>query len=340
MGVHGRGRRWVVEEGVDGAGLVGGRRGACVVAEKRGDVHSTGGHGCEWKKHQRLYSFDYTANVQRDLATRPRGDYEESSARCARPRRTQVPSRVPLSPTRRSQCPRSTPVLQRRRASHRRDAFTQAVAAWSVHRRRRRAQRARSPVCLRCEEKRRAVGLPFIVTTTVQVACRDPEDPSTHTNQPLAYRRHPPRRPMSVATNNPFSVLDGEFIPYLSSIPISYLPDDASSRPSTPPPAAPSAPQKSATAPPAKQNQRGKGPAARGGRYYSRGGATKGADAPTTAEEPAVGAEDTKRRCKSLPQPAPWCTFMGLPCTSRWRTQGWSRTRSSRYSRCWQRPHV
>ncbi|KAL4069582.1 hypothetical protein V8B97DRAFT_1918108 [Scleroderma yunnanense] len=85
---------------------------------------------------------------------------------------------------------------------------------------------------------------------------------------------------MSVATKNPFSVLDED-----------------QSRPSSPPPPA----QPQATPTPANRgNQRGRGgPASRGGRYYSRGGATTKGDAnrdPATTEEPAAGAEGTRRR--------------------------------------------
>lgn len=93
---------------------------------------------------------------------------------------------------------------------------------------------------------------------------------------------------MSVATKNPFAVLE----------------EDSSSRPSSPPAAPPAIPAKSSTPPAARGNQRerGKGPASRGGRYYPRGGgANKPADATrdpaaTTTEEPAAGAEGTKRR--------------------------------------------
>jgi len=64
---------------------------------------------------------------------------------------------------------------------------------------------------------------------------------------------------MSVATKNPFALLDAE--------------DD--SRPSTPPPAA--APQSPAPTAPARANQRSRGGPARGGNYYSRGGGNKSA---------------------------------------------------------------
>ncbi|KAG6336951.1 hypothetical protein ID866_2145 [Astraeus odoratus] len=92
---------------------------------------------------------------------------------------------------------------------------------------------------------------------------------------------------MSVATKNPFAVLD----------------EDSASRPPSPPPApaAASAPAKSTSPPSNRGNQRGKGgPASRGGRYYSRGGgANKTGDAnreAATTEDPAVAAEGTKRR--------------------------------------------
>ncbi|KAH7931016.1 hypothetical protein BV22DRAFT_1027780 [Leucogyrophana mollusca] len=85
---------------------------------------------------------------------------------------------------------------------------------------------------------------------------------------------------MSVATKNPFAILDEE-----------------SSQPSapTPPPAAAAPP-----APPASRgNQKSRGgPASRGGRYYARGGAgnnAAGRDA-AAGEEPPVGAEAPKRR--------------------------------------------
>lgn len=90
---------------------------------------------------------------------------------------------------------------------------------------------------------------------------------------------------MSVASKNPFSVLDEE-----------------SSRPSSPAPAADPAPVPAQpTSKSSKGNQRGRGgPASRGGRYYNRGGgANKNTDTnrdTTTAEEPAAGAESNRRR--------------------------------------------
>lgn len=69
---------------------------------------------------------------------------------------------------------------------------------------------------------------------------------------------------MSVASKNPFALLDAE----------------DSSRPATPAASkAQAAPQQSAQAPAANRNQQQKsrgGPAARGGKYYARGGANKG----------------------------------------------------------------
>ncbi|KAG1757521.1 hypothetical protein EDB19DRAFT_1924371 [Suillus lakei] len=81
---------------------------------------------------------------------------------------------------------------------------------------------------------------------------------------------------MSVATRNPFALLDED-------------------RSSTPPPAAePAAPAPAAQAQPTRGRGRG-GPASRGGRYYPRGGAAPPASPPTD-DQPA--AEPKPRRCE------------------------------------------
>ncbi|KAH8102626.1 hypothetical protein BXZ70DRAFT_929264 [Cristinia sonorae] len=88
---------------------------------------------------------------------------------------------------------------------------------------------------------------------------------------------------MSVATRNPFALLD----------------DDAS-RPSTPPTTAPKAEAAPTTQPATRGGQRGRGgPAARGGRYYQRGGARtnaprEGETAEGTTADDAAG--DGKKR--------------------------------------------
>ncbi|KAF8140223.1 hypothetical protein EV363DRAFT_334813 [Boletus edulis] len=79
---------------------------------------------------------------------------------------------------------------------------------------------------------------------------------------------------MSVATRNPFSILDEE---------------DARP-PSPPPPSAPPAQQPSAS----EKRARG-GPASRGGRYYQRGGTRQSSDREPQSEDPPV-ASDTKQR--------------------------------------------
>jgi len=85
---------------------------------------------------------------------------------------------------------------------------------------------------------------------------------------------------MSVATKNPFALLD----------------EDASSSP------APASKGQTSAAPaastPSRGNQRGRGgPASRGGRYYQRGGANAGTQKEITAqEEPPVGSESTRRK--------------------------------------------
>ncbi|KIJ21713.1 hypothetical protein PAXINDRAFT_165124 [Paxillus involutus ATCC 200175] len=85
---------------------------------------------------------------------------------------------------------------------------------------------------------------------------------------------------MSVATRNPFAVLDEE----------ASTPSNPASAPD-----APAAPETSA--PSTRGNQRGRaGPASRGGRYYARGGARNADRDTTTAEEPPVGTDDTKRK--------------------------------------------
>ncbi|KAF9229326.1 hypothetical protein BS17DRAFT_798904 [Gyrodon lividus] len=86
---------------------------------------------------------------------------------------------------------------------------------------------------------------------------------------------------MSVATRNPFALLDEE-ASTLSSPP--SVPADTVAPPSS--------------APPTRGNQRGRGgPASRGGRYYQRGGGRNNAERDaTTAEEPPVSTDGTKRR--------------------------------------------
>ncbi|KAF9241332.1 hypothetical protein BU15DRAFT_87252 [Melanogaster broomeanus] len=87
---------------------------------------------------------------------------------------------------------------------------------------------------------------------------------------------------MSVATRNPFAVLDEE-----ASIPSSPVPAPA-----------PASAEPPVSAPSTRGNQRGRGgPASRGGRYYPRGGARNNAERDaTTVEEPAAGAEGTQRK--------------------------------------------
>jgi hypothetical protein len=109
---------------------------------------------------------------------------------------------------------------------------------------------------------------------------------------------------MSVASVNPFAILDGLFTIFLSSdrhlIHLIVCTED-SSRPSTPP--KPVAPEPSTqTQPATRGNQRGRGrggPASRGGKYYQRGG-TRGSgprDAQPADEEPTEGLE---KKCKML----------------------------------------
>lgn len=79
---------------------------------------------------------------------------------------------------------------------------------------------------------------------------------------------------MSVASKNPFALLDGEYRPFDRLIYPSSYPTSAedSSRPATPPASkVPAAPQAPAAANRGQQKTRG-GPAARGGKYYPRGG--------------------------------------------------------------------
>lgn len=73
---------------------------------------------------------------------------------------------------------------------------------------------------------------------------------------------------MSVATRNPFALLDED-------------------RPSSPPPAEPAPPAPAPPSQPTRARGRG-GPAARGGRYYQRGGAAPPANPPTDDQPPAV----------------------------------------------------
>jgi len=85
---------------------------------------------------------------------------------------------------------------------------------------------------------------------------------------------------MSVATRNPFALLD-----------------DETSRPSTPPVQAPKA-EPAAAAQPTRGGQRGRG-GARGGRYYQRGGARSGAPAGDSGDAPAAddaAGEGNKKR--------------------------------------------
>ncbi|KAG2072699.1 hypothetical protein BDR04DRAFT_1141628 [Suillus decipiens] len=72
---------------------------------------------------------------------------------------------------------------------------------------------------------------------------------------------------MSVATRNPFALLDED-------------------RPSSPPPAEPAPPAPAPPSQPTRARGRG-GPAARGGKYYQRGGAAPPANPPTDDQPPA-----------------------------------------------------
>jgi plasminogen activator inhibitor 1 RNA-binding protein len=97
---------------------------------------------------------------------------------------------------------------------------------------------------------------------------------------------------MSVATKNPFAILEGKSFVFLSYITLTFSIEDPS-RPTTPaqPPAV------DPPLPPPKVNQKPKtGPAARGGRYYQRGGAPpKGDAAPQDA--PAPNSDAPRKRC-------------------------------------------
>lgn len=96
---------------------------------------------------------------------------------------------------------------------------------------------------------------------------------------------HPP---MSVATTNPFALLDGAFFFLLHSLSLSHPPADNPSPPSSPPPA----PQ-----PPLSSSNKPK--PSRSGNYYPRGGARS---APKAPQQPQLddSAPDTHRKCKSL----------------------------------------
>ncbi|KAJ3475669.1 hypothetical protein NLI96_g11690 [Meripilus lineatus] len=89
---------------------------------------------------------------------------------------------------------------------------------------------------------------------------------------------------MSVASRNPFALLE----------------DNESSRPSSPTPATKSKTDAPAAAP-AKTNQRSRGPASRGGRYYQRGGkaaAPKDSEGADAAEE--TPGDGPRKRCSSF----------------------------------------
>ncbi|KAG8219846.1 hypothetical protein J3R82DRAFT_824 [Butyriboletus roseoflavus] len=83
---------------------------------------------------------------------------------------------------------------------------------------------------------------------------------------------------MSVATRNPFAILD----------------EDDARPPSPPPPAEPVPPPQQ---PPASAKRARGGPAARGGRYYQRGGSRQNTDRdPPSSEDPPVAPDAKQRR--------------------------------------------
>lgn len=104
---------------------------------------------------------------------------------------------------------------------------------------------------------------------------------------------------MSVATRNPFAILDGQsFFLLLPLIPHPPPPEDDARPPSPPPSAAPDLPPQQPSA--SAKRARG-GPAARGGRYYQRGGSRQNTDRdPPSSEDPPVAPDAKQRRCPSL----------------------------------------
>lgn len=225
--VHGWGRR--VEECVDRAWLVRGRRRrdlrrVCaglsgVVAEQRRDVHPTGRHGCKHsetsQRIQILYRLIVLAPIQVDCTNQlqkqmynetlrpgPAATAKSRPPRHARPRRTQVPSRVPLQPDQTvsmSSIHSSPADWQAGESSSR--CFYAGCRRMSVRRRSSSLPwTASSPVQMRCERKRSEVGFPFIAIT-VQVACWDPEHQpiiptsppaTTSTTTTIAEQKAPP----------------------------------------------------------------------------------------------------------------------------------------------------
>jgi plasminogen activator inhibitor 1 RNA-binding protein len=99
---------------------------------------------------------------------------------------------------------------------------------------------------------------------------------------------------MSVATKNPFAVLDGRSLSFIF-LHFSQLPDDVPVETKTeePPTQTPVAQALARNT----QKQRGGGPAARGGKYYPRGGKTQ-APKETTAEDPVA---ENQRKCPRVP---------------------------------------
>lgn len=101
---------------------------------------------------------------------------------------------------------------------------------------------------------------------------------------------------MSVATKNPFAILDGTFYSFIIlHLLIFFSPDDQDlddapqkeEEPTSPQPPAPSR---------GTAKSRGGGPAARAGKYYNRGGKTQAPKETPVAEEPA---NDNQRKCSS-----------------------------------------
>jgi hypothetical protein len=158
---------------------------------------------------------------------------------------------------------------------------------------------------------------------------------------------------MSVASKNLFALLDGKFPPlssYILSPPTPFLFLPTISEDSQEAPSAPAPKQESVTeSPPSgtkSQNQRSKGPASRGGRYYQRGGKPSSTPAAGDNAEENANTEARKKRgsfqcspqCSSLTFLHRWRSERPRPWWSRWSWWSWAgwwswaRIRSSQWN--------
>ena len=103
---------------------------------------------------------------------------------------------------------------------------------------------------------------------------------------------------MSVATKNPFALLDCQFLTPFTARAIFLFFSSSAEEPEKVDSPAPPAPAAAAPAPTRGTQKTRGGPAARGGKYYQRGGGTARPPRENGAEDSAGGAERPKRTCE------------------------------------------